>query len=47
MRGRWNMMDWELQKWKQELSAAIVRLSQNKQHEENFTHLDVWSHKPY
>ena len=41
MRGRWNMMDWELQKWKQELSAAIVRLSQNKLYQEDFTHLDV------
>ena len=34
------MMDWELQKWKQELSAAIIRLSQNKQYEESFTHLE-------
>ena len=41
MRGRWNMMDWELQKWKQELSAAIARLSREKSYEENFTHLDV------
>lgn len=41
MRGRWNMMDWELEKWKQELTAAIARLSYNKQHQEDFTHLDV------
>ena len=41
MRGRYQMMDWELQKWKQELSAVIARLSQNKSYQEDFTHLDV------
>ena len=41
MRGRSLMMDWELEKWKQELTAAIARLSYNKQHQEDFTHLDV------
>ena len=41
MRGRYHMMDWELEKWKQELSAAIVRLSQNKLYQEDFTNEDV------
>lgn len=41
MRGRYHMMDWELEKWKQELSGVITRLSCNKQHQEDFTHLDV------
>ncbi len=41
MRGRYHMMDWELEKWKQELSGVIARLSCNKQHQEDFTHLDI------
>lgn len=45
MRGRYQMMDWELQKWKQELSAVIARLSQNKSYQEDFTHLDVLPRK--
>lgn len=35
------MMDWEMAKWKQELSAAITRLSREKFYEKDFTHLDV------
>jgi hypothetical protein len=41
MRGRYHMMDWELEKWKQELSVVIARLTWDKQHKENFTHLDI------
>ena len=41
MRGKWNMMDWEMTKWKQVLSAAIAKLSQNELYEEDFTNLDV------
>ena len=41
MRGKWNMMDWEMEKWKQELSAAITRLSQDELYEKDFTNLDV------
>lgn len=41
MRGKWNMMDWEMAKWKQELSVAIDRLSRDKSHEENFINFDV------
>lgn len=41
MRGKLNMMDWEIAKWKQELSAAITRLSQDKLYEEDFTNIDV------
>ena len=41
MRGRWNMMDWEMEKWCQELSAVLVRLSQNESYVEDFTRHDV------
>ena len=41
MRGKWNMMDWEITKWKQELSAVITRLSHEKSNEEDFTNFDV------
>ena len=41
MRGKWNMMDWEMTKWKQELSSAIIKISQNEVYEEDFTNLDV------
>ena len=41
MRGKWNMMDWEMAKWKQELSTAITRLSHDKSREEDFTNFDV------
>ena len=41
MRGRYQMLDWELEKWKQELSGAITRLSHDKHYQENFTYLDI------
>lgn len=41
MRGRYTMMDWEQEKWKQELSAAITRLSYNQRHEEDLTNWDL------
>lgn len=41
MRGKYHMMDWELQKWKQEVFAAITRLSQDPQRLEDFTQYDV------
>ena len=47
MRGKWNMMDWEMAKWKQELSAAITKLSQDELYEKDFTNLDVCSRKSY
>lgn len=41
MRGKYYMMDWELEKWKQKLSAVIARLTWDKQHQEDFTQLDI------
>ena len=41
MRGKQNMMDWEMAKWKQELSTASTRLTHDKSKEEDFTNLDV------
>ena len=41
MRGKWNMMDWEMEKWKQELSVAITRLTQDELYKKDFTNLDV------
>lgn len=35
------MTDLEMEKWKQELSVVIARLSCEKSYEENFTSLDV------
>ena len=35
------MLDWELEKWKQELSGAITRLSHDKHYQENCTYLDI------
>ena len=41
MRGCYQMMDWELQKWKQELSAVIARLSQDESYQVNLTNHDL------
>ena len=41
MRGRYLMLPWEQEKWKQELSAIIDKLSYNQRHEENLTNYDL------
>lgn len=41
MRGRYQMMEWEQEKWKQELSAIITRLTYNPRHEEDLTNYDL------
>lgn len=41
MRGQYNMCLWEVEKWKQELSVVITRLSHDKQHVENLTNREL------
>ena len=41
MRGKYHMMDWEQEKWKQEISGIIAKLSYNQRHEEDLTNLDL------
>lgn len=42
MRGKYHMMDWEQEKWKQEFSGIIAKLSYNQRREEDLTNLDLW-----
>lgn len=41
MRGKYHMCPWEIEKWKQELSVVIARLSYNQRHEEFLTNWDL------
>lgn len=41
MRGKYHMCPWEVEKWKQELSVVIARLSYNQRHEEFLTNWDL------
>ena len=41
MRGRYQMMEWEQEKWKQEFSGIIAKLSYNQRREEDLTNLDL------
>lgn len=41
MRGKYRMMDWEVLKWTQVVSAAIHKMTQNQSYQEDFTNEDV------
>ena len=41
MRGRYQMMDWELEKWVQQLTVAIAELTRDKSKAIDFTNDDV------
>ena len=41
MRGQYNMCLWEIEKWKQELSVVITRLSYDQHHIENLTNREL------
>lgn len=41
MRGKYHMMDWEEQKWVQQLTVAIAELTRNKSKTIDFTNDDV------
>lgn len=41
MRGKYHMMEWEQEKWKQEFSGIITRLGYNQRHIEDLTNLDL------
>ena len=41
MRGKYNMMDWELDKWKHTLALLITKWANDVSHQEDFTNLDI------